>query len=102
MEYLLKSLFVHIYILFIIGLVIFSYNLEAFMKLMSTYKFKLWVLHCSIPYPVFGPGTSVLSWCNKYSCFVNTFGLFPEATRGTPKVKDWESHICVFWGYISV
>lgn len=33
--------FVHIYILFIIGLVIFSYNLEAFMKLMSTYKFRL-------------------------------------------------------------
>lgn len=25
--------------------------------------------------------------------------MFPEATKGNPKVQNWESHICVFGLY---
>lgn len=80
-KYMYKFILVHIYILFIIGLVSFFYGLEAFMKLMSTYKFRLWILPCSIPHSAFGPDTSDLSWCNKYSWFINLF-VFLDVPRG--------------------
>lgn len=33
--------------------------------------------------------------------FFSPLVLFPEVTRGNPKVKEWASHICVFGLYFS-